>query len=134
MNYLSLVLMGVALVCPFSTSVAAEVPGFLKAGKTYKLTFAVPLGIARDPAPPPIFPSPVEESSPKPQRTWFVEVLQIDSSGWILCDTPGTLSGLGGGRNPLIPPVWINLSSVAIVQPISITPGTGFDIPKNPGN
>jgi hypothetical protein len=134
MNYLKIALTGIAIASPFSKFEAAEVPGFLKPGKTYKLTFTVPLSIARDPSPPPTFPAIMDDASPGAQKTWFVEVLQIDPSGWIFCDNPRTINGLGGGRNPLLPPVWINLGAVAVIQPIALTARTGGDIPKNPGN
>jgi hypothetical protein len=80
---------------------AADLPKILMKGETYKLTFTVPLSISRQRFAPPGPFSSVEETQPKPLRTWFVEVVELDASGWILCDDPKAVTGLDAGSNPL---------------------------------
>jgi hypothetical protein len=109
---------------------AADLPKILMKGETYKLTFTVPLSISRQRfAPPGPFLS-VEETQPKPLRTWFVEVVELDASGWILCDDPKAVTGLDAGSNPLIPPVWISVGAIAVIQPIQPRQPIGNGRPK----
>ena len=95
---------------------AAELPRVLRKGETYKLTFTVPLSISRQRFAPPGPFSAVEETQPKPQKTWFVEIVDLDDSGWILCDDPKAFTGVEAGSNPLVPPVWISVGAIAVIQ------------------
>jgi hypothetical protein len=114
----------------FAHCCAAELPKVLIKGETYKLTFTVPLGISRQRFAPPGPFSAVEETQAKPQKTWFVEVVDLDGSGWILCDDPKAFTGVEAGSNPLIPPVWISIGAIAVIQPIQARQPTGNGRPK----
>lgn len=109
---------------------AAELPKVLRKGETYKLTFTVPLSISRQRFAPPGPFSAVEETQPKPQKTWFVEIVDVDDSGWILCDDPKAFTGVDAGSNSLIPPVWISVGAIAVIQPIQARQPTGNGRPK----
>jgi hypothetical protein len=110
---------------------AAELPRVLRKGETYKLTFTVPLSISRQRFAPPGPFSAVEETQPKPQKTWFVEIVDLDASGWILCDDPKAFTGVEAGINPLVPPVWISVGAIAVIQAIQLTPQTGSSRQKS---
>jgi hypothetical protein len=97
---------------------AAELPKVLVKGETYKLTFTVPLSISRQSFAPRGPLSVIEETHPKPQKTWFVEIVDLDASGWILCDDPKAFTGVEAGSNPLVPPVWISVGAIAVIQAI----------------
>jgi hypothetical protein len=109
---------------------AAELPRVLRKGETYKLTFTVPLSISRQRFAPPGPFSAVEETQPKPQKTWFVEIVDLDDSGWILCDDPKAVTGVDAGSNSLIPAVWISVGAIAVIQPIQPRQPTGNGRPK----
>lgn len=132
MKRFHILLIGMALVSSLMPCVAADLPKFLAKGKTYKLTFTVPLSISREEAPPPS-PFPLhDEALPKPQKIWLVEVLDIDPSGWILCDTPSALTGIPAGSNPLLPPIWISLGALATIQPMEFTGRPGVERRRKP--
>ena len=109
---------------------AAELPRVLRKGETYKLTFTVPLSISRQRFAPPGPFSAVEETQTKPQKTWFVEIVDLDDSGWILCDDPKAVTGVDAGSNSLIPAVWISVGAIAVIQPIQPRQPTGNGRPK----
>jgi hypothetical protein len=121
------VLMGILL----THSGAAELPKVLVKGETYKLTFSVPLSISRQRFAPRGPLSVIEETHPKPQKTWFVEIVDLDASGWILCDDPRAFTGVEAGSNPLVPPVWISVGAIAVIQAIQLTPQTGSSRAKS---
>lgn len=104
---------------------AAELPKVLIKGETYQLTFTVPLSISRQRFAPLGRFSAVEETQAKPQKTWFVEIVDLDASGWILCDDPKAVTGVDAGSNSLIPPVWISVGAIAVIQPIQPRQPTG---------
>ena len=109
---------------------AAELPKVLVKGETYKLTFTVPLSISRQSFAPRGPLSVIEETHPKPQKTWFVEIVDLDDSGWILCDDPKAVTGVDAGSNSLIPAVWISVGAIAVIQPIQPRQPTGNGRPK----
>ena len=109
---------------------AAELPKVLIKGETYKFTFTVPLSISRQRFAPQGPFSAVEETQAKPQKTWFVEIVDLDASGWILCDDPKAFTGVDAGSNPLIPPVWISVGAIAVIQPIQVRQPSGNGRPK----